>query len=172
MTLGITLTLGSQQAAGAPPELSPLDQLRALLRATGGQSAIHDYSLASTSSGTWISPDLSGNGNHHTQATVSQRPGITPDGAVFSASTHNVRQNITGGSFTIVLTFEKAASTNGFMLTNQLSAERLRYQSGNNGGLGSIVQVNGVQVTTPWQLFTALDGTGRCVVRAQGVDFR
>jgi hypothetical protein len=161
-------------AAAAPeyeppaPSQNPMSELLALLNAAGGQNAFHDYSTA-TDTGTWTSVDLTANGNNHLQATSTNKPTIGAGGATFSANRF-VTQTITGGTFTVIMTFTKAdASTLGNMVSDNTGLAPITYNQASTVSLTNITRVGGVIFPRRDMLFAAMHQAGEVVVTLESI---
>jgi hypothetical protein len=154
-----------------PPSSDPLADLLAAVNAAGGQSSVHRLRTATVSGGVWRSEDMSNNDNDLVQATASQQPTIGPTGATFSGI-QNVRQSITGGIFTVVMSFIKDdASTSGFVLCDQGTGVISRYWQGQGSAPGGTVIIDGAGIDSRDAFYTALHQTGRKVVMIQGCNY-
>jgi hypothetical protein len=154
-----------------PPSNDPLADLLAAVNAAGGQSSVHRLRTATVSGGVWRSEDMSNNDNDLVQATASQQPTIVSTGATFSGN-RNVRQTITGGTFTVVMSFIKDdASTAGIVLCDQANNGVTRYAQGQGSVPGGTVIIDGNSIPTRDAFYNALHQTGRKVVMVQGCDF-
>lgn len=154
-----------------PPSSDPLADLLAAINAAGGQSSVHRLRNATVSGGVWRSEDMSNNDNDLVQATASQQPTIGATGATFSGN-QNVRQTITGGTFTVVMSFTKDdASTNGAVLSDQSNNQPARYTQGVFTTPGCTVIIDGNSAPNRDAFYLALHQTGRKVVMMQGCDF-
>jgi hypothetical protein len=163
--------LEAPQYVPPPPSDDPLADLLAAVNAAGGQSSVHRLRTATVSGGVWRSEDMSNNDNDLVQATASQQPTIVSTGATFTAN-HRVNQAITGGIFTVVMSFIKDdASTNGNVLCDQANNTVVRYTAGNASAPGGTVIIDGNSIPTRDAFYTALHQTGRKVVMMQGCNF-
>jgi hypothetical protein len=163
--------LEAPQYVPPPPSTNPLADLLAAVNAAGGQSSVHRLRTATVSGGVWRSEDMSNNNNDLVQETGSVQPTIGPTGATFSGN-QNVRQTITGGTFTVVMSFTKAdASTNGFVLSDQASNGVARYTQGSFTTPGCTVIIDGNNISNRDAFYNALHQTGRKVVLMQSCDF-
>jgi hypothetical protein len=176
LDLSFTLGLGPRQTGGVfllppPPSNNPLTDLLTAINAAGGQSSVHRLRTATVSGGVWRSEDMSNNDNDLVQATASQQPTIVSTGATFSGN-QNVRQTITGGIFTVVMSFIKDdASASGFVLCDQANNGVTRYAQGQGNMPGGAVFIDGDSILTRDAFYNALHQTGRKVVMVQGCNF-
>lgn len=169
MIIATTLSVVAHLSSMRTP--SALERLVSLVNEAGGQSSIHDYSRATLAAGVWASVDRSRNGRNHTQSALVEQPVISPAGALFDGINDNLRQDITGGTFSFILSFTKAGGSQGFLLSNQTGAERLRYQDGNAlaWSAGMTVTVGSANTPTRDAFHDAL--VGSVVITVQNVAF-
>lgn len=155
-----------------PPSATPLNDLIAAVNAAGGQSSIHRLRTANVTGGIWRSEDISANNNDLVQATGSAQPTIGALGATFT-SNHVVAQTITGGTFTIVVSFTKIdASIGGSMVSNQAAGKQVQYvRDATTLGTGAVTMIDGNTITSRAAFYNALHQTGRKVVVMQNCNF-
>jgi hypothetical protein len=158
--------------AETPPLSTDEDDLIAALLAGGGKSGYYRLNEAGLFSGTLIADDLSGLSNDLSQATSGSQPSIGTGGATFDA-TDFLPLTITGGTFTVVMSFTKAdASTSGAMMADQSQNVIAQYQSGDGTSTDpSTTSVGGTVRTTRGAIYTALHTTGEQLVKMASADF-
>ncbi|XUU61081.1 cadherin repeat domain-containing protein [Erythrobacter sp. HA6-11] len=150
---------------------SPVEELAAALIGSS-QSGFADLRQANGSSD-WIASDLSGHGNNFVQTFSAQKPVIDTElGAIFSpeAATHNIRYPISGGLFTVILSFTKHPDdVRGTPISNG-SSNPGRYQDGGGGGLTGDCFVDGMQVSNANAFHDALDDGEEHLIVWQNID--
>jgi len=151
--------------------------LIASMNAAGGQSALHDYRLATVSGvPEFLSADLTANGNDHYATAAGTVPTVGAGGATFDAN-DSARQAISGGTFTCVISFTPGAlGTAGRFFSDQGGSTAVIYSSSNTSVLTAPVYVyeNGVGgiVATRKDLYDAMvAASGEVVIMATGLDF-
>ncbi|NVE95726.1 cadherin repeat domain-containing protein [Altererythrobacter lutimaris] len=162
------VTIGVGDLSEAP---TTAEELAAAL-AGSTQSAFADLRQADDTIG-WIATDLSGHGNHFTQAFATQRPVIDSKlGAVFSheSANNNIRYPISGGTFTALLAFAKNADDARGTPVSNGSGGPGRYQDGIAIALAGTCLVDGNQVTDSDALHDALDDGQEHIIEWQGID--
>ena len=153
-----------------PPSADPMGDLLAAMNAAGGQSSIHRLRNAAVTGGVWRSEDMTNNNNDLTQSTASAQPAIGATGATFDNGDW-VGQVITGGTFTVVMSFAKAdGSTLGVLLSDQAAAVATQYAQGVLSAVGATVQIDDAPILTRDALYLALHQTGTKVIEVQGAN--
>ena len=154
-----------------PPSDDPLADLLAAMNAAGGQSSLHRLSTATVSGGVWRSEDMTTNNNDLTQSTAASQPAIGATGATFDSG-DRVNQTITGGTFTVVMSFAKAdASAAGTILCDQGSANVVQYANGVTSATGGTVRIDDTPIANRDALHDALHMAGVKVIEMQGCNF-
>lgn len=170
MMVSLSLALGSLPTGGGGAAPSTLDELISAVNAGGGYSSIHDLTDA-TNPGTWTSEDLSANNRDFVQSSGVSQPGISATlGATFDTN-DCIDQTIDGGTFTIVMSLVKdASSASGTIISDQGQAVLVQYNS--SSGLtfsGSTVTVDGVSQADRIALHDALDDGAEKLVKIAGL---
>ena len=154
-----------------PPSADPLADLIAAINAAGGQSSIHRLRNASVTGGVWRSADISANNRHLTQSSAALQPVIGATGATFDNGDWAGRV-ITGGTFTVIMSFTKAdSSASAVVLSDQAAAGVLQYAQGIASATGGTVTIDGNTIPNRNAFYLALHQTGRKVIEAQGCNF-
>lgn len=114
---------------------------------------------------------MSANNNDLTQSAVASQPVIGTTGATFDNGDW-VAQTITGGTFTVVMSFTKAdSSASAVVLSDQAAAAVLQYAQGVSSATGGTVTNDGNTIPNRNAFYLALHQTGRKVSETQGCNF-